>query len=55
MASWMKESCSPMCVCLHVSKVNQINGSIVGQIKEDENVVFTYINVYVCVCMSDGP
>ncbi len=32
-----------MCVCLHVNKVYQINGSIVGRSKEDKNFGFTYI------------
>ena len=44
-----------VCVCLRVSKVYQINRSIVGQSKKDKNVVFTYIHGYVCVYMSDGP
>ena len=44
-----------MCVCLHVSKVYQINGPIVGQVKEDKNFVFTCVHGYVCVYMSDGP
>ena len=50
MASWIKIGLFAR-VCLHVSKVYQINGSIVGRSKEDKN----YINGYVWVYMSDGP
>ena len=52
MASWRKIGCSP--VCLYVSKVYQINGSIVGWSKEDKNFGFTYIHGYMCVYISDG-
>ena len=52
MASWMKIGLfARVCVCLHVSKVYQINGSIVGRSKEDKNFVFTYIHGYVRVCV----
>ena len=60
MASWMKTGlfarvCVCVCVCIYMLvKVYQINGSIVGWIKEDKNFVFTYIHGYVCVYMSDG-
>ena len=49
-----KWACSLVCVCVYMLvKVYQINGSIVGQSKEDKNVVFTYIHGYVCVSVCE--
>ena len=56
MASWMKirlfaRVC--VCVCLHISKVYQINGSIVGRSKVDKFYLYlhTWVCMYVCVCV----
>ncbi len=41
--------CPCVCVCLHVNKVYQINGSIVGQSKEDKILnLLTYMGMCVC-------
>ena len=41
-----------MCVCLHVYKVYQIKGSIVGRSKEDKTLtLLTYMGMCVCVCV----
>ena len=43
-----------VCVCLHVNKVYQINGSIVGRSKEDDDLtLLTYMGM--CVYINDGP
>ena len=50
-ATWMKiRLFARVCVCLHVDKVNQINGSKVDRSKEDKNLtLLTYMGMCVYI------
>ena len=44
-----KMICSPVCACVHVGNIYQINESIVGRSKEDKELtLLTYMSIYVC-------